>query len=276
MAECIQGGTNVAGRWSRFLLLSLGLVGFAGCSNDPVADGCSPYGTWQGAIVGGSADAQGFQRAAAIGILQVQVVQVSSGERRVNRLCTLTRIAPGQAITAAHCIVGAERWRAYLGFGAQGAAPTPGGGCPVAGTEGTPVKAASIHPTLDLALVTFDESAPGPILQIAADLPTAGASVLIAGYGETEQSTLGERRYLPSTLAGIEGDLLLTDSGEGGACVGDSGGPLIGHWDDRQEPVLLGVLSAGNAACRGQDRFVAASAALPWLASLGYSAPTPR
>jgi hypothetical protein len=273
MAAHIQGRTSVAGRWTRRLLLALGLAGFAGCSSDPVADGCSPYGTWQGAIVGGSADAQGFQRAAAIGVLEVQV---SSGEAIVSRLCTLTRIGPGQALTAAHCVVGGERWRAYLGFGAQGAAPTPGGGCPVAGTEGTPVKAARVHPTLDLALVTFDETAPGPILQIAADLPIVGDRVLIAGYGETEQNTLGERRYLPSKLAGIEGDLLLTDSGDGGACVGDSGGPLIGHWDDGQEPVLLGVLSAGNAACRGQDRFVAASAALPWLASLGYSAPTPR
>jgi hypothetical protein len=261
------------GRQVRALLFTLALVGLSGCSSDPVADGCSPYGTWQRAIVGGSADPQGFQRTAAIGVLEVQV---SSGKVSVNRLCTLTRIAPGLALTAAHCIVGGERWRAYLGFGPEGAAPTPSGGCPVPGTTGTPVKAAHVHPTLDLALVTFDERAPGPSLGIGADLPAAGERVLIAGYGETEQGTLGERRYLPSRLAGIDGDLLLTDSGEGGACVGDSGGPLIGHWDDGQEPVLLGVLSAGNAACRGQDRFVVASAALPWLTSLGYSAPTPK
>ena len=91
-----------------------------------------------------------------------------------------------------------------------------------------------------------------------------GDSVTLAGLGQTEQGTSGQRLFLDETIVGVDDSAILVRGNENsGACNGDSGGPLLaqrgGQW------VALGALSRGSESCRGLDSYDRVDVALPWI-----------
>jgi secreted trypsin-like serine protease len=101
---------------------------------------------------------------------------------------------------------------------------------------------------------------------IASASPSAGQAAVIAGFGLTEQNTAGTRLFITTTVAQANAGGLTVNSGaDAGACVGDSGGPLLvrsaAGWQ------LAGVLSEGSAYCTLIDVFVDATAIRGWVAT---------
>jgi secreted trypsin-like serine protease len=145
--------------------------------------------------------------------------------------CSAVVLAPDVLLTAAHCVAAGEH-RAHWRDGE------------------TPVLAAirdkAVHPgyepkavearrrSVDLALVRLAEPLPARFVpaRLSAEAAPQGATVRVAGFGVTAP---GERRSggtlrtvdLPVVEPYGPSRILLWARGEGGACTGDSGGPML-------------------------------------------------
>jgi hypothetical protein len=175
-------------------------------------------------------------------------------------VCTGTLVGDGYVLTAAHC-VHRELSKALL-FGT---------------TDGVNdlellVSSYWIHPTLDamlLALPIARDAFPGwikpmPVVTDAHRIWT-GTQLLLAGFGEDERGVDGVRRYVSEPVVEEDASWLTVDGGaSSGACVKDSGGPLVSVADGAAASVV-GLLSAGSATCRGEDRYLRASRLTEWL-----------
>jgi hypothetical protein len=119
------------------------------------------------------------------------------------------------------------------------------------------------HPSLDLALVLVpDDGGSEAILPLADAAPDTGGEVLLAGFGLTEANKLGEFRALSAQVVGVDSAFVVVQGRGGGACLGDSGGPLISKSEPR---VSFGVLSQGSASCLGKDYYVNLWHAAGWV-----------
>jgi hypothetical protein len=78
---------------------------------------------------------------------------------------------------------------------------------------------------------------------------------VIAGFGVTSELTLGERAFAAVDVATVDESYFVTSAAPfSGACIGDSGGPLLAR-DRNGIPRVLGLLSSGSGSCRGRDSF---------------------
>ena len=97
---------------------------------------------------------------------------------------------------------------------------------------------------------------PLPVLTAEPSSGLEGATAEVVGVGVTELSEYNTQQYWTTeVLKTVTSDLLLVD-GEGrtGLCFGDSGGPILLPLDGGP-PTVLGVLSAGDESCAGEDEF---------------------
>jgi hypothetical protein len=248
-------------RPSVFLLAVLAPNALVGCSGDSSTGEC--MGAVQAAIVGGSPE-DGASPDDGIGYLWVAVPVAG---RRLSRLCTVSRTRSGKALTAAHCIGDAVQWQAWIGFGPQ-AHGVPDG-CAPTGADVLTVRGHTPHPTLDIDVLDFDDNdSAGPVLSVADRPPGLGAPVELVGYGMSENGTYGAKRTARSSVAALDGPFVTVDSGgRTGACVGDSGGPLL-LGGAATGPTVAGVLSQGSPDCRGSDVYVSGGVRA-WLAAIG-------
>lgn len=188
-------------------------------------------------------------------------------------LCTATRLTATTFVSARHCISSFE----ISGFEAPQLILAPASntrsveGClnhrlTADADDGKPVLHVLTHPTLDLALLFVDEPAAqaglGEYMSLAPSVPETGSILFVAGFGLTEHHTTGELRAIEATLLDVSPGSLTVQGLGGGACVGDSGGPLFSSDGDHQ---LIGVLSTGSASCWGKDYYVNLLAAKTWL-----------
>jgi len=136
------------------------------------------------------------------------------------------------------------------------------------------------HPELDVMLLRIPPSAAlaaltlEPIALWPLDEPRdwTGATVTLAGFGDTADGSDGRRQFLDEPVVAVAATTIVVDGGtEHGACHGDSGGPLLAA-SPSGAPRLIGVLSGGSASCRGQDRYVASAAFAQWVAEVQASA----
>jgi len=225
-------------RWS-FLLLGATACGEASRSRDA----CSEVTQ---AIMGGSS-APGDGGAA----LPASIAAIESSTGAL--LCTGTVVSAGRILTAAHC---------RKSDGLRLRMPSSGGEAVA--------RAYIVHPELDVMVIEFDASAPGfgVALELVSDDMSAGwigRRLELAGYGTTEAGSTGELRFTEEPVSKIERSEIAVDgAGASGACLGDSGGPLL-VLDGTPSPKVAGVLSRGSASCRGIDVYTRADVIAAWL-----------
>jgi hypothetical protein len=162
------------------------------------------------------------------------------------------------ALTARHCLqIEAPRIVAAAGDGSTATAH---------------VVRSLAHPTVDLALLELgwpDEpsvTAFDPIAVSGSSVKlAAGDVVTIAGYGLTETGASRELRFLAERIVATTGEsITVSGFGQTGACIGDSGGPLLVR-DPSGEVVVAGVMSTGSATCRDEDTYVRLDQLQDWI-----------
>jgi hypothetical protein len=151
-----------------------------------------------------------------------------------------------------------------------------------------PFDEVALHPSVDVALVRApapDAADPFEALGVTTDVATLepGSAVEIAGFGSTvaveeappvaesgEGSSLAFRVQL---VTAVDASAVVVDGlGLGGACSGDSGGPLLIRAPDGAV-VVVGVLTSGSSSCVDDDRYLALPPIVDWIASMTGSVP---
>lgn len=200
------------------------------------------------------------------GTARPTVVSLTPGERRAVALlvtplgeCSAVHVAPGQLLTAAHCVAGVSPEQCEVGIGEL----------PYEGREWAVVRRIEVHPSLDLAYLELAQrfEAVRPI-----DLPLElvssaqlGLPLEAAGFGEDASGATSRLAFVAMTLTHIAVDSLLVDGdGERGVCRGDSGGPLFGTAPDGGV-VLLGIVSGGDGSCVRRARFTRVDRVVDWV-----------
>jgi len=172
--------------------------------------------------------------------------------------CTGSLVSPGVVATAAHCL--ADPASVTLTF----AATSDHGQwqCDAA----TPHRSAE-HPWLDVALYFFEEDEISvPPLRLADTIPPVGTTVVIAGFGLDESGDHGTRKVAQTRVVYSAPDIVVVEHpGDVGACLGDSGGPVL--WERDGAWSIAGSLSTGDASCVGQDNYVASAIVQDWIRS---------
>jgi hypothetical protein len=202
----------------------------------------------------------------------VRIDVVEGGQ--VVDLCTGTFVTAGWALTARHCVAALEpaRLRVVTGEGARLSPPGPAGSAcsPASDQHAQPVLAIHQHPELDLALLQVAAGAARaaipPLTSDSHPVPLAGP-LFVAGYGLDEAASPGIRRFARVTLEEEAGGFAYVRvEGRGGACFGDSGGPLL--VEQGGVATVAGVLNIGSGDCLGSDRYQLLAPARDWLASV--------
>lgn len=156
--------------------------------------------------------------------------------------CTGTIVASDRVMTAAHCLEGGPP-PSHVMIG-----DTLGSGHMV------PVRDGWMHPdydfhsefAADIAVLLLDDDVSA--ISIPIDRTPAAQLVnerfIYAGYGDT-QGTGGEgkRKAASAWVTEVEGDVLVAETEDGGACFGDSGGPLYRQIEGQLH--VMGVVSFG-------------------------------
>jgi secreted trypsin-like serine protease len=240
-------------------------------------------------IIGGSADASstGLDNVATA----VAAIVVENAAAQPS-LCSGILVAQRFILTAAHCAQGSAPTALHVSFGPSAAPFASVDKC--ASPITYPVIALTRNPDADIMVVELgSEVAPSiPVVPIAQTSPTVGQMGVIAGYGVTDQDTVGERGYVGTTVVGVgstvpgytppdceagsgvcSGDggassaplLITVNSGAAaGACAGDSGGPLLVR-DPSLGWQVAGVLSEGSESCTGEDVYVDLASVGEWI-----------
>jgi Trypsin len=172
--------------------------------------------------------------------------------------CTGVVIRSGWVLTAAHCDIGEQ-----LTF--RGSSPD---------AAVIPIIATASHPTLDVMLLELEttrassELQPIPLWEAAIDGSWIGREVTLAGVGEVETASLGELRFVAEPVVAVgEHEITVDGMGSSGACVGDSGGPILVPANDGS-PRVAGILDRGSRSCVDRDVYLRADRLRGWVAEV--------
>ena len=121
------------------------------------------------------------------------------------------------------------------------------------------------HSEKDLAVVLLENRLHGRIAALSAAEKLQGGLYAEGVWFRPFSRTIRRRSV---SLIEREGSVLSVVGEESGACLGDSGGPLLDA-----EGLLVGILTRGAANCVGRDEYEEIAAVQQWLDSLS---PSPR
>ncbi len=247
---------------TRLGLLSAALSLLA-CSEGTTQDRTPCSGTTAQAIYYGQDSPEALD-ASTEELLAVGALEDSAG----TALCSATLIASGWVLTARHCASLGDLW-----FRTE--------------FEGLRVRAFAArhhdHPQRDIALLELSIEPGQPLDHLrpiepwnaAVDDTWVGRRVTLAGLGETEHGTRGDRRFVEEPITEITNDYIeVNGAGRNGACGGDSGGPLLFRDPSAGQIRMLGVLSLGDSSCLGRDRYVRTDANSAWIGNVLAAAPS--
>ncbi|MCP4600816.1 MAG: trypsin-like serine protease [Proteobacteria bacterium] len=179
--------------------------------------------------------------------------------------CTGVLVASQWVLTAKHCSLGMPIASVLVSFGSDSEKP-------LATVTASVVES---HPSLDLMLVKLETQPPAELVNVEPLVPLSremgdrflNGLAQVAGYGELEDGTIGERRFLVEPIIKIDADSITIDgSGKSGACIGDSGAPLLVR-DVDGLPRVIGLLSTGSQNCVGIDIFTRLDIVDDWIES---------
>ena len=172
-------------------------------------------------------------------------------------LCTGTFISREWILTAAHCRYGDEP---IVQIGAELQLPS----------TVLYARETIVHPEQDLMLVRVDaveDIEPIALFTKPLDYAWLNAMVQLAGFGLQQDGEIGRRQFASERIVRADSEALVVDgAGKSGACVGDSGGPLLVRGLDGGAK-LAGVLTRGSEDCRGKDKYLPVYPVLSWVSS---------
>ncbi len=185
---------------------------------------------------------------------QSPVVAVRQRALTYYYLCTGSLIAPNVVLTARHCVTSAaQKMSVYIA------------GLPFAVTKVT------AHPQAhqdkygllhnDVALLFLKKPSSKPTLPLLVSRSTqAGDTILIMGYGEDENAQIGVLRKGTSIVSQVSSEYVLTyfsSLNEANSCNGDSGGPAIFSYLDKNNAKhsgIVGTVSFGTVSFGTTER----------------------
>jgi hypothetical protein len=237
--------------FSSGLVLALASLGCSSAGDEPGS--CSAHGEGalevrRDSIVGGADDADYL---ALTPDEREAIVAISLGSADVPH-CSGALLGGSLVLTAWHCVGDASPAALLVGS-------------PRAGYW--PVAAVHANEQADLALLFLVDALPGRPLRLAPAVGDTwrGRRVALAGYGLNDRSAAQRLLFATTEVTAIDATYLTTSGfGAAGACLGDSGGPLLGRADDGSV-VVLGILSDGSVSCELEDRYRRVDSVAGWL-----------
>lgn len=184
--------------------------------------------------------------------------------------CSGVLVAERSVLTAQHCLQGVTPREIRVVFG-----PSAG-----SSTFETASHIVSEFAEEDVTLLELVEC-PGDSIEVsplppARSLPNGfafGSAVQIAGFGLDAAGQTGRRAFLTQKVESILHDeIVVGDGGQGGACFGDSGGPLLIRGDNHQVRTL-GILGSGSLNCSGRDAYTRLDMLTKRFDEFGFSEP---
>jgi hypothetical protein len=238
----------------RALLCACLSLGAACASDDEPGDECGTPAV-AAPLFGASTDPFELEAREQNAVVALTVSVEDSGAG----LCTGVLISPRRVLTARHCArLLPDRVRAFIGPSVE------------AHTFESAVLGFESHDELDLAVADLETPVPAdlatPLEPISKrERLEVGMLATLVGYGLSEDERAGTRLFLQEPIKEIQADAVVVDGGgQTGACLGDSGGPLLMR-DAEGRHRIIGVLSAGSASCVELDLYQRLEGARPLL-----------
>jgi hypothetical protein len=243
----VRATTRVIGA----LALAAMAAAAAGCGGDDAGNDCRGVERGEAALFGAGPDAGSDQVDGVVAL----IAQTSA---RSGELCSGALFAPDMVLTARHCIERAGASSVLVGAAIQDA------------EQVLPIDYFYADEDRDLAIAVLTAGAiargrePSVIPLGLQDELAIGERATLAGFGLDEDGNIGERRFVDEPIVQLDDELVVVDgAGKSGACVGDSGGPLLIRRDG--ELRVAGVLSGGSSSCTDLDVYQRVTPVADWL-----------